>query len=230
LQFYSRPRGCQRCLSPRCHVSCLQHLVGMCLHFCRDSYQLFQHRLTHSMHPLDLSSHPLCFQDRSCCLHTNTCQYNHVHKHVCAHASTTTRGLDWTSTSTVYTPIPIIYTPFPMCDDSAAMYCKPYCKLTPSEEPLTDLPATLPIPRDRPDRPAGGIIRRCERLTTVAGIGRNLPQGSSSIRYIVTYTRIISKDRGNTKKLLPRVCPPLFSIFTDPFHWLVVHHLALTTE
>ena len=40
---------------------------------------------------------------------------------------------------------------------------------------------------------------------TVAGIGRNLAQGRLSIRYIVTYTRIISKDHGNATKLLPRV-------------------------
>ena len=50
-----------------------------------------------------------------------------------------------------------------------------------------------------------GFIDHHQRLTTIAGIGRSLSKGRTSIRYIVTYTRSISKDHGNTAKLLPRV-------------------------
>jgi len=43
-------------------------------------------------------------------------------------------------------------------------------------------------------------IKSMIHYTTVSGISRNLPQERTSIGYIVTYTRIISKDHGNTKK------------------------------
>jgi len=41
--------------------------------------------------------------------------------------------------------------------------------------------------------------------STISGIGRNLTLKKVSIRYIVRYTKNISNDRGNAKKLLPRV-------------------------